>query len=199
MDSWEYADQIVLYWKSDSGLRMIILLYLWMHLLWQMVHVLLKSALTLHGAYFICQGLVEHCSVNEDERAAATAKIFHSHRTWYDRFRDFGRLIILTPPMFKKPLSNLKTSGKITRYQGEQGWWSYWFALAPLRSSDRRKLKQRALQSFAQIPPEDGDVLVPDGLLSVKFSTHLDEPGVRFNSVPVYALQFSNIIYFWFV
>ena len=60
--------------------------------------------------------------------------------------------------MFKKPLSNLKTS-------------------APLRSSDRRKLKQRIESNFA-ISSEDGDILVPDGILSLKFSTHLDEPGV---------------------
>ncbi|KAF7980438.1 hypothetical protein HWV62_38282 [Athelia sp. TMB] len=58
--------------------------------------------------------------------------------------------------MFKKPLSNLKTS-------------------APLRSSDRRKLKQRVLQAFPHIGEQE---LVPDGLLSIKFSTHLDEPGV---------------------
>ncbi|KAJ7793012.1 eukaryotic translation initiation factor SUI1 family protein [Mycena olivaceomarginata] len=42
--------------------------------------------------------------------------------------------------MFKKPLSTLKTS-------------------APLRSSDRRKLKQRAIASFG-LSPEDGDVLI---------------------------------------
>ncbi|KZP09841.1 hypothetical protein FIBSPDRAFT_873211 [Athelia psychrophila] len=60
--------------------------------------------------------------------------------------------------MFKKPLSSLKTS-------------------APLRSSDRRKLKHRVLQAF----PNIGDAeLVPDGLLSVKFSTHLDEHGVAY-------------------
>jgi translation initiation factor 2D len=60
--------------------------------------------------------------------------------------------------MFKKPLSNLKTS-------------------APLRSSDRRKLKQRIASTYA-ISSEDGDILVPDGILSLKFSTYLDEPGV---------------------
>lgn len=61
--------------------------------------------------------------------------------------------------MFKKPLSGLKTS-------------------APLRSSDRRKLKQRVVEAF-NVSSEEGDLLVPDGILSVKFSTHLDEPGVR--------------------
>ncbi|KAJ7147279.1 eukaryotic translation initiation factor SUI1 family protein [Mycena filopes] len=62
--------------------------------------------------------------------------------------------------MFKKPLSTLKTS-------------------APLRSSDRRKLKQRVVSAFA-LQPEDGDVLVPDGILSVKFTTHLNEPGIAY-------------------
>lgn len=61
--------------------------------------------------------------------------------------------------MFKKSLNNLKTS-------------------SPLRSSDRRKLKQRAILAFG-LTSEEGDALVPDGILSVKFSTHLDEPGVR--------------------
>ncbi|KAJ7682865.1 hypothetical protein B0H17DRAFT_1075171 [Mycena rosella] len=64
--------------------------------------------------------------------------------------------------MFKKPLSTLKTS-------------------APLRSSDRRKLKQRIVTAYA-ITPEDGDVLVPDGILAVKFTTHLDEPGIAYLS-----------------
>ncbi|KAF6749553.1 eukaryotic translation initiation factor SUI1 family protein [Ephemerocybe angulata] len=64
--------------------------------------------------------------------------------------------------MFKKPLSNLKTS-------------------APLRSSDRRKLKQRVITAF-NVQPEDGDVLVPDGIESVKFITHLEEPGVAYLS-----------------
>lgn len=60
--------------------------------------------------------------------------------------------------MFKKPLSNIKTS-------------------APLRSSDRRKLKQRVVTAY-QISSEDGDLLVPDGIMSTKFSTHVDEHGV---------------------
>ncbi|OBZ74898.1 Translation machinery-associated protein 64 [Grifola frondosa] len=64
--------------------------------------------------------------------------------------------------MFKKPLAELKTS-------------------APLRSSDRRRLKQRVLQTY-ELEPEAGDFLVPDGLLSQKFSTHLDEPGVAYLS-----------------
>ncbi|KAK1216736.1 hypothetical protein PQX77_020623 [Marasmius sp. AFHP31] len=62
--------------------------------------------------------------------------------------------------MFKKPLGNLKTS-------------------APLRNSDRKKLKQRVISSFS-IENEAADVLVPEGILSVKFSTHLNELGVAY-------------------
>ncbi|KAH8114910.1 hypothetical protein DFH11DRAFT_1590309 [Phellopilus nigrolimitatus] len=67
--------------------------------------------------------------------------------------------------MFKKPLDDLKTS-------------------APLRNSDRRKLKLRVLQDFAltDAQPEAGDLLVPDGLQSVKFTTHTGEPGVAYLS-----------------
>ena len=60
--------------------------------------------------------------------------------------------------MFKKPLNNLKTS-------------------APLSGSDRRRFKQRVIAAFA-ISPEEGDHLVPEGIQSVKFTTHLDEQGV---------------------
>ncbi|KAG1774733.1 hypothetical protein EV702DRAFT_1280422 [Suillus placidus] len=62
--------------------------------------------------------------------------------------------------MFKKPLGNLKTS-------------------APLRNSDRRKLKQYIIRAFS-LDPDVGEELVPDGLLSVKFKTHTDEPGVAY-------------------
>ena len=65
----------------------------------------------------------------------------------------------LATTMFKKSLNNLKTS-------------------APLRSSDRRRLKQRIVSDFG-LTAEEGDALVPEGILSIKFSTHLDEPGVR--------------------
>ena len=60
--------------------------------------------------------------------------------------------------MFKKPLANLKSS-------------------TPLRSSDRRKLKQRVLAAYS-LPAEDGDFLVPDGILTAKFTNHLDLQGV---------------------
>ncbi|TDL26969.1 hypothetical protein BD410DRAFT_783083 [Rickenella mellea] len=63
---------------------------------------------------------------------------------------------------FKKPLASLKTS-------------------APLRSSDRRKLKQRVVDRF-NLQPDEGDILVPEGLQSVKFTTHVDEPGVAYFS-----------------
>jgi translation initiation factor 2D len=61
--------------------------------------------------------------------------------------------------MFKKPLSQLKTS-------------------APIRASDRRKFKQRVVSTFSA-NPEDGDLLVPDGILTAKFFTYAKEPGVR--------------------
>lgn len=63
--------------------------------------------------------------------------------------------------MFKKPLDDLKTS-------------------APLRNSDRRKLKQRALHDFglSEAQSDLGDLIVPDGLQSVKFTAHNGEPGV---------------------
>lgn len=60
--------------------------------------------------------------------------------------------------MFKKPLGGLKTS-------------------APIRSSERRKLKQRVVSVFG-LSADDGDALVPEGVLSIKFITHLDEQGV---------------------
>ncbi|KAF7356792.1 Eukaryotic translation initiation factor SUI1 family protein [Mycena venus] len=63
--------------------------------------------------------------------------------------------------MFKKPLVT-KTS-------------------APLRSSDRRKLKQRVVSSYG-LSTDEGDILVPDGILSAKFNTHLNEPGIAYLS-----------------
>jgi len=60
--------------------------------------------------------------------------------------------------MFKKPLSDLKTS-------------------APLRSSHRKNLRQRVITTF-KLTPENGDNLVPEGVLSIKFSTYNNEPGV---------------------
>ncbi|KAG1744397.1 hypothetical protein EDB19DRAFT_1695106 [Suillus lakei] len=50
---------------------------------------------------------------------------------------------------------------------------------APLRNSDRRKLKQHIIRAFS-LDPDIGEELVPDGLLSVKFKTHTDEPGVAY-------------------
>ncbi|KAG8215235.1 hypothetical protein J3R82DRAFT_8781 [Butyriboletus roseoflavus] len=64
--------------------------------------------------------------------------------------------------MFKKPLSNIKTS-------------------APLRSSDRRKLKQRVIQTYG-ISPELGDLLVPNGLMSQKVVTYTNDRGVIYLS-----------------
>ncbi|KAI0084693.1 eukaryotic translation initiation factor SUI1 family protein [Irpex rosettiformis] len=64
--------------------------------------------------------------------------------------------------MFKKPCANLKTS-------------------APLRGSDRRKLKQRVISEF-NVSNEVGDLLMPEGIQSQKFSTHLNEPGLLYLS-----------------
>ena len=60
--------------------------------------------------------------------------------------------------------------------------------LAPLKNSDRKKLRQRVLAEFhleAPNPVDDGtatnevgDLLVPDGLQSVKITTHSGEAGV---------------------
>ena len=65
--------------------------------------------------------------------------------------------------MFKKPLSQLKTS-------------------APIRASDRRKLKQRIISTFS-VNPEDGDTLIPDGILMAKFFSYTKESGVRLLTV----------------
>ncbi|KAF9074609.1 hypothetical protein BDP27DRAFT_1416022 [Rhodocollybia butyracea] len=62
--------------------------------------------------------------------------------------------------MFKKPVNNWKTS-------------------SPLRTSDRKKFKQIVSKSFS-ITSEEAESLVPEGILSVKFATHLSEPGVAY-------------------
>ncbi|KAF8496116.1 hypothetical protein F5888DRAFT_1794721 [Russula emetica] len=73
--------------------------------------------------------------------------------------------------MFKKPLGDTKTS-------------------APLRSSERRKLRARTAERF-QLAPEVADNLVPDGLLSQKFSAYNGEPGVLYLSGDGNPLWFS--------
>ena len=49
---------------------------------------------------------------------------------------------------------------------------------APLRSSDRRKLKQHVMQAYSLESPELGDLLVPDGLMSQKVATYAKDPAV---------------------
>ncbi|KAI6019276.1 hypothetical protein BKA83DRAFT_4303738 [Pisolithus microcarpus] len=73
--------------------------------------------------------------------------------------------------MFKRPLSNLKTS-------------------APLRSSDRRKLKQRVIATYS-VSPEIGDILVPEGLMSRRFATNTNTQGVAYWSPDGDPLWFS--------
>lgn len=95
--------------------------------------------------------------------------------------------------MFKKPTQDLKTSGWFIPSVCS---WMLSAYTAPLRNSDRKKFRQKVLQQFSIAPrieaaaeanseskgekePDIGDILVPDGILSVKFRSHLDEPGVR--------------------
>ncbi|KAA1466797.1 hypothetical protein DENSPDRAFT_890609 [Dentipellis sp. KUC8613] len=73
--------------------------------------------------------------------------------------------------MFKKPLSNTKTS-------------------APLRGSERRKLRQRVQQAYG-LDAEELPLLVPEGLLVMKFSTHHNEPGLLYFSAEGNPLWFS--------
>ncbi|KZT05270.1 eukaryotic translation initiation factor SUI1 family protein [Laetiporus sulphureus 93-53] len=74
--------------------------------------------------------------------------------------------------MFKKPFADLKT-------------------IAPLRTSHRRKLKQRVLESYKELQPDDGDVLVPEGLHWQKFTTYSEEPGVAYFSMEGDPLWFT--------
>lgn len=80
--------------------------------------------------------------------------------------------------MFKKPLAELKTSGRPLLVILSTPIQVSTHLLAPLKNSDRRKLKQRVVDVYS-LPSELGDILVPEGLLSQKFSTHVNEHGVR--------------------
>jgi hypothetical protein len=51
-------------------------------------------------------------------------------------------------------------------------------SLAPLRSSERRKLRARTAERF-RLAPEVAENLVPEGLLSQKYSAYNSETGVR--------------------
>ena len=79
--------------------------------------------------------------------------------------------------MFKKPPKNWKTS-------------------SPLRNSDRKKLKQRIVSAFG-LKLDDSNTeaaeidILPEGTLSLKFITHLDEPGVAYLSPTGDPLWFS--------
>ncbi|KAI0035519.1 hypothetical protein K488DRAFT_43160 [Vararia minispora EC-137] len=75
--------------------------------------------------------------------------------------------------MFKKPLKDTKPC-------------------VPLRSSDRRKLRQRIVKEFCPDLPDDGDLLVPDGLQSMKVITHSGELGVIYVSPEGDPLWFST-------
>jgi translation initiation factor 2D len=58
---------------------------------------------------------------------------------------------------------------------------------APLRGSDRRKLRQRIVERFIPDSPEEGDLLVPEGLQSMKITTYSGESGVS-SSPAVYRI-----------
>lgn len=80
--------------------------------------------------------------------------------------------------MFKKPLGDAKTSGiSIFKRCIDRHLITNPSPLAPLRSSERRKLRARIAERF-QLAPDIADNLVPDGLLSQKFSAYNGEPGV---------------------
>jgi hypothetical protein len=88
-----------------------------------------------------------------------------------------------TRDMFKKPLGDTKTSGnsiplKVDTLIGILPSLS----LAPLRSSERRKLRARTAERF-RLAPEVAENLVPEGLLSQKFSAYNGETGVRVRSL----------------
>ncbi|GJJ09213.1 hypothetical protein Clacol_003435 [Clathrus columnatus] len=62
--------------------------------------------------------------------------------------------------------------------------------IAPIKTSERRKLKQKIVETFS-LSSEDGDLLVPDPILSFKFNTHVKEPGVAYTSLEGEPLWFS--------
>ncbi|KAF9784781.1 hypothetical protein BJ322DRAFT_1109491 [Thelephora terrestris] len=74
--------------------------------------------------------------------------------------------------MFKKPLAEFKTS-------------------APLRTSDRKKLRLKVIQEFS-LSPEVGELLIPEGLLSVKYTSHSRIPGVAYISSDGVPLWFTT-------
>jgi translation initiation factor 2D len=50
--------------------------------------------------------------------------------------------------------------------------------VVPLRAFDRRRFKNIVVDVFS-VAPEVAELLVPEGLFSVKFETHERIPGVR--------------------
>jgi translation initiation factor 2D len=69
--------------------------------------------------------------------------------------------------MFKKPLANLKS-------------------FSPLRSSDRRRFQNEAYEAYPSVKEicsqEGASHLMPDSLLSAKFTSHTGVPGVVYMS-----------------
>ena len=105
----------------------------------------------------------------------------HSHR----------QLHLPPATMFKKPLADFKTSGTI-QSSLSNSWFSE-IIPAPLRTSDRKKLRQRVVQEFS-LSSEVGELLVPEGLLSVKYTSHSRVPGVRdFRAIPPGVFLFDRV------
>ncbi|GAB1520951.1 hypothetical protein RhiTH_004040 [Rhizoctonia solani] len=66
------------------------------------------------------------------------------------------------------------------------------FTSSPLRNSDVKVLRQRVLVLFPDVKDKiDVDALVPKGISSCKFDTHLDETGVLYSSMEKEPLWFS--------
>ncbi|KAF8937532.1 hypothetical protein BGZ58_002563 [Dissophora ornata] len=81
--------------------------------------------------------------------------------------------------MFKKPVASLKS-------------------FSPLRSSDRRRLRDEILASFPVLkdmePINDipiNTIIAPDGLQSAKFTSYIDEPGTLYNDADGTPLWFK--------
>ncbi|KAF8713244.1 Translation initiation factor SUI1, partial [Rhizoctonia solani] len=66
------------------------------------------------------------------------------------------------------------------------------FISSSLRNSDVKTLRQRVLVLFPDVKDKvDVDVLVPKGISSFKFDTHLDETGILYSSMEKEPLWFS--------
>lgn len=82
--------------------------------------------------------------------------------------------------MFKKPVASLKS-------------------FSPLRSSDKRRLRDEILASFPELkemetPIPDtpiNTVITPEGLLSAKYTSYIEEPGTMYTDAEGTPLWFK--------